>query len=198
MAVIDSCCFKCSTKTGTIIIGALLLIFSVIFLLVTIGLVAGWEDFDTGFLDDRLSRYNTTTAEKIREKLEKLRQTFQEEIRPVWKKEFISLYCFLPWYALINVLLIIGAKKEIKLLILLWILFTVGFLIWSFVLVSIMFSYDTTAGFVSGIAVAQLFNFAICTSFILVVFSFYQDLVAKTIKEVIVGRGGEEYVQQET
>ena len=25
-------------------------------------------------------------------------KTFQEDIRPVWKNEFISLYCFLPWY----------------------------------------------------------------------------------------------------
>ena len=33
-------------------------------------------------------------------------------------------------YALANLLLIIGAKKEIKLLVLLWIVFTVGFLIW--------------------------------------------------------------------
>ena len=57
MAVVDSCCFKCSTKTGSVIIGALLLIFCVGFLIVTIGLVAAWEDFDTQFLDDRLSRY---------------------------------------------------------------------------------------------------------------------------------------------
>ena len=57
MAVVDSCCFKCSTKTGSVIIGALLLIFCVGFLIVTIGLVAAWEDFDTQFLDDRLSRF---------------------------------------------------------------------------------------------------------------------------------------------
>jgi uncharacterized membrane protein len=56
MAIVDSCCFKWSTKTGTIIIGSLLLIFSIGFLIVTIGLVAAWEDFDTQFLDDRLSR----------------------------------------------------------------------------------------------------------------------------------------------
>jgi hypothetical protein len=35
------------------------------------------------------------------------------------------------------------------------------------------------------------------SSFILVVFSFYQEMVAKTIKEVIVGHG-DDYVQQET
>ena len=43
-------------------------------------------------------RSNKTLGEEARTKLETLRQTFQEEIRPVWKKEFISLYCFLPWY----------------------------------------------------------------------------------------------------
>ena len=57
MAVVDSCCFKCSTKTGSMIIGSLLLVFCVGFLIVTIGLVAAWEDFDTQFLDDRLSRF---------------------------------------------------------------------------------------------------------------------------------------------
>ena len=35
MAVLDSCCFKFSTKTGSIIIGAILFIFSVIFLFVS-------------------------------------------------------------------------------------------------------------------------------------------------------------------
>jgi len=186
MAVLDSCCFKFSTKTGSIIIGAILFIFSVIFLFVTIGLVAGWEGFDTTFLDDRLSSFgNSSIAKELRDKLTKLAKTFQEDIRPVWKNEFISLYCFLPWYALVNILLIVGAKKEIKSLILLWIFFTLGFLIWSFVLVSIMFSYDTTPNFVAGVGVAQLCNFCICASFILVVFSFYQELMAKTIKEVI-------------
>ena len=64
-------------------------------------------------------------------------------------------------YALVNLLLIVGAKKEIKSLILLWIFFTLGFLIWSFVLVSIMFSYDTTPNFVAGVGMAQLCNFCI-------------------------------------
>ena len=64
-------------------------------------------------------------------------------------------------YALINLLLVIAARKEIKSLVLLWIAFTVGFLIWSFVLVSIMFGYNTTAGFVAGVGIAQLFNFII-------------------------------------
>ena len=65
-----------------------------------------------------------------------------------------------------NVLLIIGARKEIKFLLLLWILFTVGFLIWSFVLISIMFAYDTTPGFVAGLAVAQLVNFVACSWYV--------------------------------
>ena len=58
-------------------------------------------------------------------------------------------------------MLVIAARKEIKILLLLWIAFTVGFLIWSFVLVSIMFGYNTTAGFVAGVGIAQLFNFII-------------------------------------
>lgn len=56
MPIAQTCCFKLSNKTGTILIGAILLTFSVCFLFVTIGLVAGWEDFNTDFLDDRLSR----------------------------------------------------------------------------------------------------------------------------------------------
>ena len=103
-----------------------------------------------------------------------------------------------------------------------------------------MFGYNTTAGFVAGVGIAQLFNFIIMigyekntkrflsfqknnqpsqkigflkkvpisvltfsssanvnynlvfNSFVLVVFSFYQEMVAQTIKEVIVGR--EEYM----
>ena len=88
-------------------------------------------------------------------------------------------------YAFVNLLLVLGAIKEIKLLVIVWIFSTLGFLIWSFALVSIMFAYDTTPGFVAGVAIAQLFNFTICIGFILVVFSFYQELVAKTIKEVV-------------
>ena len=57
--------------------------------------------------------------------------------------------------------LIIGSLKEIRSLLLLWIAFTVGFLIWTFVLVAIMFTYDTTPNFVGGVAIAQLSNFAI-------------------------------------
>ena len=65
-------------------------------------------------------------------------------------------------YSLINLCLIIGSLKEIRSLLLLWIAFTVGFLIWTFVLVAIMFTYDTTPNFVGGVAIAQLSNFAIC------------------------------------
>ena len=39
--------------------------------------------------------------------------------------------------------------------------FTLGFLIWSFVLVSIMLTYDTSPGFVAFIALTQLLNFAV-------------------------------------
>ncbi len=50
------------------------------------------------FLFLPLIRYNSSTAEKLKDELDELRDAFQKEIRPVWKKEFISLYCFLPWY----------------------------------------------------------------------------------------------------
>lgn len=95
---------------------------------------------------------------------------------------WIGFYWFFR-YALANILLIIGAKKEIKVLLWVWILFTLGFIIWSFTLVtitciiswkripnelelnfqvSVMFGYDTTPNFVAGVAVAQIANFAIC------------------------------------
>ena len=55
--------------------------------------------------------------------------------------------------------------------------FTLGFLIWSFVLVSIMLTYDTSPGFVAFIALAQLLNFAILGRYhfkMNMVLSFYQ------------------------
>jgi hypothetical protein len=55
MPIVNSCCFKGSTRTGSMVIGVLLLIFCIAFLGVTIGLVAGWDDFDTEFLDNTLS-----------------------------------------------------------------------------------------------------------------------------------------------
>ena len=109
------------------------------------------------------NRINSTTALRVKQKLEDLAEEFQQQIRPVWKNQFVSLYCFLPWYALANVLLIVGAKREISMLVLPWLFATVGFLIWSFVLVSVMFAWDTTSGFVGGVACAQLVNFALCS-----------------------------------
>ncbi len=181
MPIVTSCCCgKASLKAGSIAIGVILLAFSVAFLAVSVGLVAGWDKIDTTFLD------NERIKEKIANSTElaKLRETFQKEIRPVWKKEFVSLYCFLPWYALANVLLIIGAKKEIKTLLIQWILFTVAFLIWSFVLVSVMLTYDTTPGFVVVLALAQIFNFVLMAVFIMVVFSLYQDLTCRRVKAI--------------
>merc|ERR1711894_793932 len=99
MVVVNSCCFKCGLKTGSVIIGVILLMFSVIFLLTTIGIVADWTTFDTTFLDHRLARLNTTTSESLQEEIRDLMKTFQEDIRPIWKNKFISLYCFLPWYS---------------------------------------------------------------------------------------------------
>jgi hypothetical protein len=55
----------------------------------------------------------------------------------------------------------IGAKKSMRPLLLLWLLFTLGFLIWSFVLVSVMFAYNTSPGFVAFVALSQLLNFCI-------------------------------------
>jgi len=197
MAVVNSCCFKCGLKAGSIIIGVIMLMFSLIFLFTTIGIVADWQTFDTEFLDHRLARYNSTTSESLREELKRLMKKFQEDIRPVWKNEFISLYCFLPWYALVNVCLILGAAKEIRSLLILWIAFTLGFLLWTFALVSVMFAYDTTPNFVGGVAVAQLSNFAVCACFILVVFSLYQEIKQKRIKVVDGGAGrGETYLEQ--
>ena len=42
-------------------------------------------------------RLNTTMSESVRDELKEAMEIFQEDIRPVWKKEFVSLYCFLPW-----------------------------------------------------------------------------------------------------
>ena len=92
----------------------------------------------------------------------------------MWKNEFISLFCFMPWYALINLLLIIGAVKEIRGLLLVWLVATVIALVWEFVLLSILFSFDTTVGFVLTLSVLHLFNFVLLSYFILVVFSYYQ------------------------
>ena len=57
--ITDSCCFKFSNRTGSVVIGTILFVFCVAFTFVAVGLIAGWEDFDTQFLDDRLARYLT-------------------------------------------------------------------------------------------------------------------------------------------
>ncbi len=41
-----------------------------------------------------LFRLNSTS---LKDEYVAIRDAFQKEVRPVWKKEFISLYCFLPW-----------------------------------------------------------------------------------------------------
>merc|ERR1712012_765298 len=132
------------------VIGLTLLIFTLAFLFTTVGILADWKKFDSSFLDDRLSQINSTTALRVKQKLEDLAEQFQKQIRPVWKSQFISLYCFLPWYALANILLLIGAKRESPKLIIPWLVATVGFLIWTFALVAAMFAWDTTSGFVGG------------------------------------------------
>ena len=43
-------------------------------------------------------------------------------------------------------LLIIGAVKEIRVLLIIWVVATLAVLVWEFVLLSILFSYDTTVG----------------------------------------------------
>jgi len=206
MPALDSCC-GISNKTGTITIGTLLLLSTIILLGVCIGFVAGWEDFDTSFLVDasnkiRSSCNGTTFAsttncttrgwvagkvDNLQSKLNNISDTLRK-IGPVWKNEFISLFAFLPWYGFANVLLILGAVKEIRILLVLWTLTTIVALIWGFVLLSILFSYDTTVGFVVGMAVMQILGFSVMCFFMVIVFSFYQELTAQTIKEIIAGK----------
>ena len=96
-------------------------------------------------------------------------------------------------------MLILGAVREIRLMLLVWMLATIAALIWEFVLLSILFSYDTTIGhsksslasykshlwkisltflyfqgFVVGLAVMQLLGFSVFCFFLVIVFSFYQ------------------------
>ena len=103
-----------------------------------------------------------TKVDNLQVKLSNISETLKE-IGPVWKKEFISLFAFLPWsdlsksenlfftnfflrYGFANVLLIIGAVKEIRVLLIIWVVATLAVLVWEFVLLSILFSYDTTVG----------------------------------------------------
>ena len=86
--------------------------------------------------------------------------------------KYSSKYTFR--YGFANVLLILGAVKEIRILLVLWTLTTIVALIWGFVPLSILFSYDTTVGFVVGMAVMQILGFSVMCFFMVIVFSFYQ------------------------
>lgn len=55
-----------------------------------------------------------------------------------------------------------------------WILATIIALVWQFVLLSVLFSYDTTLGFVLTFAILHLANFTLLSYFMIVVFSYYQ------------------------
>ena len=57
-----------------------------------------WAATKVDSLHERLAGYSASLA----------------SLEPVWKKQFISLFAFLPWYGLADVLLILGAVKEIK------------------------------------------------------------------------------------
>jgi len=194
-----------SNRSGTIAIGGFLLVFTIILLGVSVGFIAGWEDFDTSFLVDASNKLrsqceqedyvgNCTNREWVAAKVDNLQvklnnisETLQE-IGPVWKKQFISLFAFLPWYGLANVILIIGAVKEIRILLIIWGVATLAALVWEFVLLSILFTYDTTVGFVLTLAILQLVGFSVFSYFILIVFSFYQEMTAQTIKKMLMTR----------
>jgi hypothetical protein len=49
-------------------------------------------------------------------------------------------------YGLASLLLIVGAVKEIASLLLLWLAATIVSLIWEFVLLALLFAFDTTLG----------------------------------------------------
>ena len=100
--------------------------------------------------------------DNLQAKLNNISDTLRD-IGPVWKNQFISLFAFLPWsdlsrdilptklqccprYGFANVLLILGAVREIRLMLVVWMLATLTTLVWEFVLLSILFSYDTTVG----------------------------------------------------
>eukprot|EP00088_Acartia_fossae_P066874 TRINITY_DN8310_c0_g1_i1.p1 TRINITY_DN8310_c0_g1~~TRINITY_DN8310_c0_g1_i1.p1 ORF type:complete len:216 (+),score=48.68 TRINITY_DN8310_c0_g1_i1:62-709(+) len=211
MPVLDACCFKGSNKTGSIAIGVILLVCSIIFLGVVIGFVAGWEKVDSNFLlkvSDRIRdpcrepdyKGNCTNREWWAERVDSLQikwDKLNEDVKTIWKNEFISLYCLIPWYCLANILLIIGAYKEIKILLLVWIAASLITLIWLFVLLAIIFSYTSTIEFVLTLALLQILCFFVLAYFMVVVFSFYQELVAKTLRSlVLLGSSGEEYINK--
>ena len=69
--------------------------------------------------------------------------------RNIHKPASWLLYCvpnYKSRYGFANVLLILGAVREIRLMLVVWIVATLAALIWEFVLLSILFSYDTTIG----------------------------------------------------
>jgi len=201
-------------RQGSIGIGVVVLLFCLVLTGVSVGFISGWDHFDTSFLVDTSNRIRSrcqdddyvgnctkrewvaTKVDSLQEKLNNISDTLKE-IGPVWKNEFISLYSFLPWYGLVNVLLILGSIKEIRFTLILWIVFTIITLIWEFTLLAILFSYDTTLGFVLTLALLHLLNFCVLSYFIIVVFSFYQELTAKRIKHLINGNGrAEEYIEK--
>ena len=76
---------------------------------------------------------------------------------------------------------IIGSYHKVRILLMGWIIFTVVYLIWTQVLVSIMATKEVTADFLCGITIAQLANFTICSYFLGIVVTFYFEM-----KKVIV------------
>jgi len=208
MPVLDACCFKGSNKTGSVIIGFFLLILSIIFLGVVIGFVSGWERVDADFLlkvSDRIRdpcrdddyKGNCTHRDWWANRVDQINVDLlknNQTVKNIWKNEFISLYCFIPWYSLANILLIIGALKEIKILLLIWIAGTLITLIWEFVLLAIIFAYTTAIEFVLTLALLQVLNFTVLAYCILVVFSFYQELIAKTLRSILLR--GDEYINK--
>jgi len=205
-----------SNKTGSLAIGVLLLTCTTINIGLSVGFIAGWEHFDTSFLVDASNRLrdwceesrmnvnytgNCTKREWAITQVDNLHEkigTYSETLKvmgPVMKNSLISAWAFLPWYAFACVLLILGALREIKLLLIIWMVATLAALIWGFVIHAILFSFDTTIGFVLVLAMIYLMEFVIISYFILIVFSFYQELTAKTIKELIIGRA-EDYMEK--
>jgi hypothetical protein len=61
------------------------------------------------------------------------------------KKKNPELFILLR-YGLANVLLIVGAVKQARVLLLVWLAATLLSLIWEFVLLAILFAFDTTIG----------------------------------------------------
>ena len=181
MIGVITCGKKWNRRNSSITIGAIMLAFSCTFLCATIGILAAWDAIDTKFFDSNLVKVESATAKSVRDKFIKLSEEFQKDIRPFWKGQFASLYGFLPFYMLVNAGLIIGSYHKVRILLMGWIIFTVVYLIWTQVLVSIMATKEVTADFLCGITIAQLANFTICSYFLGIVVTFYFEM-----KKVIV------------